>query len=128
MQFHIVILNTMDLIFVYNANSGKLNGILDIWHKIISPETYKCNLCNLTHGKFSEKKVWKVFRESTSLDLIFLHKDEFEEQFEERFSYPVILSNDGGLEIFISSNELNKISNPLELIELIKLKTSLENK
>ena len=128
MQFHIVILNTMNLIFVYNANCGKLNGILDIGHKIISPETYKCNLCNLTHGKFSEKKVWKDFRESTSLDLIFLHKDEFEEQFEERFSYPVVLNNNGGLEILISSEELNKISHPLELIELIKRKTFPEVK
>ena len=34
----------MKLIFVYNANSGKLSAALDIAHKIISPSTYQCRL------------------------------------------------------------------------------------
>ncbi len=47
----------MDLIFVYNADSGKLNVLFDVGHKIVSPGTYKCDLCTLTHGTFTERIV-----------------------------------------------------------------------
>lgn len=30
------------LIFVYNANSGMWNTMLDTIHKTVSPETYQC--------------------------------------------------------------------------------------
>jgi hypothetical protein len=109
----------MDLIFVYNADSGALSALLDVGHKIVSPGTYKCDLCALTHGTFSERKAWKRFRESTSLNLTFLHKDEFEERFEDRFSYPVVLKQEETLAPFISTAELNAMSNPEELIGLI---------
>ncbi len=55
----------MKLIFVYNANAGKLSAALDIAHKIISPSTYQCNLCSLTHGTFTERDVWKKFSEES---------------------------------------------------------------
>ncbi|NJM95354.1 MAG: GTPase, partial [Acaryochloridaceae cyanobacterium CSU_5_19] len=41
------------LIFVYNANSGGINTALDIAHKLLSPSTYRCNLCRLTHDTFT---------------------------------------------------------------------------
>jgi hypothetical protein len=113
----------MKLIFVHNADSGMLNGLFDIGHKIISPDSYKCNLCKLTHGNFTERKLWKNFRESSSLDLVFFHKDEFEKKYTERFTYPTVLNDDNGLEIFISTEEINKITKPDELIDLIKQKT-----
>ncbi|WP_241234677.1 hypothetical protein [Nonlabens ponticola] len=52
------------LIFVYNANSGRINSWLDSAHKIISPSTYQCKLCELTHGAFTEHDEWSRFRES----------------------------------------------------------------
>jgi len=109
----------MDLIFVYNADSGKLNALLDVGHKIVSPDTYKCNLCTLTYGTFAERSAWKEFRESASLNLMFLHKDEFERQFEKKFPYPIVLRRGQTLEVFISTEELNAMSSPEELIELI---------
>ena len=110
----------MELLFIYNADSGKLNALFDIGHKIVNPESYSCNLCNLTHGTFAERKEWKRFRESTSLDLIFLHRDEFEMQFGQTFSYPIVLKKEeGGLEVFVSTEELNSVSDPTKLIELI---------
>ena len=112
----------MKLIFVYNANSGKLNALFDIGHKILSPESYKCNLCSLTHGNFKERNVWKYFRKSSDLDLTFIHKDEFEDQYKGEYSYPIILKYNGELNVFISTRELNKISKPEELIELINVR------
>lgn len=56
----------MKLIFVYNAESGKLNALLDIAHKVIKPETYQCFLCALTHDALSEKKAWSDFKAKTN--------------------------------------------------------------
>ena len=115
----------MELLFIYNADSGKLNALFDIGHKIVNPESYSCNLCNLTHGTFAERKEWKRFRESTSLDFVFLHRDEFEMQFGQTFSYPIVLKKEeSGLEVFVSTEELNSVSDPTKLIELITERAS----
>ncbi len=115
----------MELLFIYNADSGKLNALFDIGHKIVNPESYSCNLCNLTHGTFAERKEWKRFRESTSLDLVFLHRDEFEMRFGQTFSYPIVLKKEeSGLEVFVSTEELNSASDPTKLIELITERAS----
>lgn len=114
----------MKLIFVYNANSGKLNTLFDIAHKLISPETYECALCTLTHGALSEKKAWKEFRERTRLDMEFLHKDEFEKIFEQSFDYPVILkqsekqSND--IDLFLNADEISQVKSVDGLIAVIE--------
>ena len=109
----------MKLIFVYNANSGKISTLFDIGHKILSSESYKCNLCSLTHGNFKERNVWKKFRKTSDFDFTFIHKDEFENQYEGEYSYPIVLKYNGEPSVFISTQELNKILKPEELIELI---------
>ena len=81
----------MKYLFVYNANSGKLNGLLHTAHKIISPSTYQCSLCALTFGNFSESQQWKTFREELDQELVFLHKNEFEKTYSQKFEYPVVL-------------------------------------
>jgi len=130
------------LIFVYNANSGKLNSLLDSAHKIVSPGTYECQLCDLTFGVFKENELWVRFRESLAttfpdLKLEFLHKDEFEKQYWSKwlpkYSYPILLSvrdeeqdyNDGfgtnsGMDIFLSTEEMNLITDTEALIETIQ--------
>lgn len=86
----------MKLIFVYNAKSGPLNAALDAIHKIVAPETYPCELCALTYGTVSERKEWRQYRRQSQHDMVFLHKDEFEEQYGQRFAYPLILCDDDG--------------------------------
>jgi len=100
------------LIFVYNANSGALNTALDIAHKLISPSTYQCNLCSLTHGVFSEHEDWKHFREESDDELIFLHKDEFEKAYNhQQDDYPVVFEKTSdGLNIFISANDMRTLN------------------
>ncbi len=72
------------LVFVYNADSGLFNTMADIGHKIFSPETYACSLCNLTHGYFSEREDWRAFIEGLDIDCRFLHRDEFRRQYPEQ--------------------------------------------
>ena len=65
------------LLFVYNADSGLFNTVSDIAHKILSPQTYSCNLCALTHGHFKVREDWVKFLESLDAGCEFLHRDEF---------------------------------------------------
>jgi len=114
----------MKLIFVYNANSGFLDKIFDGAHKIVSPSTYDCNLCAITFGAFSEDELWKAFRENSGTPLEFYHKDEFLKQFKSKwlpaYDFPVILvENRMELELFISSEELDKLTSSEALIEEI---------
>lgn len=65
------------LLFVYNADSGLFNTVTDIAHKILSPATYACNLCALTHGHFKVREHWVEFLKTLDADCAFLHRDEF---------------------------------------------------
>ena len=110
----------MKLIFVYNANSGMINVIKDIGHKIMSPETYDCFLCSLTHGTFKEDPKWKSFRESSSIDMEFLHRDEFEQKYGMKHTYPVILKQDSQVEVVLSREQLGELTSLDDLILTIK--------
>ena len=106
----------MKLIFVYNADSGLMNTLMDIGHKAISPQTYNCSLCGLTFGILSEHKQWKQFRQTSDTEMEFLHRDEFEREYNQSFEYPVILKQDEDLSVAISQTELNQIKTLDELI------------
>lgn len=116
----------MKIIFVYNANSGVMNTVLDIGHKILSPETYECNLCNITYGILTEKKEWKAFRESSNDELEFLHKDEFEQKYQQVRDYPIVLMSNKNKELheLINKHDLNKMENAEQLIQ--KLQDSIK--
>ena len=112
------------LIFVYNANSGKLNSLLDSAHKVLSPATYNCHLCAITFGVLTEDTIWKKFREQSSLQMIFLHKDEFVNQyaskFGHKFTFPIILvESNHDFEVFVGTDELKNLENASDLIALI---------
>ena len=107
----------MKLIFVYNADSGFVNTLMDIGHKALDPDTYQCNLCSLTHGVLSEHKQWKEFRERSSAEMKFLHRDEFEREYQCKFDYPVVVKDDKDLEVVISQAKLDDIPTLNRLIE-----------
>lgn len=120
----------MELIFVYNANSGKANAFVDGLHKFVSPETYSCNLCAITFNTFSERKVWKEFREESPVEMRFLHKDEFQKEYASKwllkYQFPLVLiGSSDRLEVFISSEELNEITTSEALISLINSRLAL---
>lgn len=119
----------MKIIFVYNANSGLVNSVLDIGHKIISPDTYKCNLCYLTYGIVTEREEWKNFRQSSTDELEFLHKDEFEQKYQEQREYPVILRKHkkNGFEQLLGPSDLIKMKTASELIDYLQAIDRVEN-
>jgi len=112
------------LLFIYNAKSGSINSLFDIGHKLLSPKTYSCNLCALTHNIFSENKIWKAFKTEHHIDMNFYHIDEFLKLYPNaNYSFPIILNEiNGELNTFIATSEINKITTTEALITLIKRK------
>jgi len=113
------------LVFVYNANSGKLNALFDAGHKLFSPGTYKCSLCALTFDTFTENAIWKKFRKDSSIKMAFYHIDEFESVYPgKKFDYPVVFMKDeNNMEIVINSDQLKSIKTVEELINTISSAT-----
>lgn len=111
----------MKLIFTYNADRGLANTIKDITHKLLSPQTYDCFLCSFTHDTFRENQQWKHFREHSNCDMEFLHRDEFEKQYNQKKEYPVVLvERERSLEVAVSKDTLATYSSLNDLIERIE--------
>ncbi|NMW21133.1 MAG: GTPase [Chlorobiaceae bacterium] len=110
----------MTLIFVYNTDSNPVSTLIDMAHKILSPETYDCSLCKLTHGPFTEIEAWKEFRISLGVPVEFLHRDEFEKKYGQSFQYPVILQKNVNFEVLLPKTEIDDLANLEELIVAVK--------
>lgn len=101
----------MKLIFVYNADSGLFNTVSDIAHKVLSPKTYSCNLCALTHGHFKIKQDWVEFLEQIDTELEFLHRDEFLKKYNpDNAELPAIfIEENGELSQWLDQATINQI-------------------
>ncbi|OGI50810.1 MAG: hypothetical protein A2W42_03925 [Candidatus Muproteobacteria bacterium RIFCSPHIGHO2_01_60_12] len=110
------------LIFVYNADSGFVNTLLDIGHKIVSPKTYSCNLCAITHSTFSMRDEWKNFVAGLGVSVEFLHRDELEKQYGMRdVGLPAVFrKNNGALEAWVTREEINRCHSLGELERLVR--------
>lgn len=114
------------LIFVYNANSGAWAGYMDIMHKLLSPQTYECNLCAITHDTFSINKDWAEFKEIIPIEMSFLHKDEWEEQYQRKDELPAIfIEQNGKISVWIDVPTMNRLDLS-ELKALIADKLGME--
>ena len=114
----------MKLIFVYNSDSGFFNTAGDIAHKIFSPSTYTCRLCDLTHGYFNMTNEWKEFIKKIDIKCEFLHRDEFINQHGNlTLEFPAILKEvDGNISVFISMEEIQNIHSLKDLINEVNAK------
>ena len=117
------------LVFVYNADRGLFNMMADISHKVLSPSTYPCNLCALTHGAFSMRKEWRDFLAKIKPPLTFLHRDEFRKEFKLEDDLPAIYIKElrtDNLRPFIDAPTLKAITGLEDLKQMINDKLTLE--
>ena len=117
------------LLFVYNADRGFFNMMADISHKVLSPSTYPCNLCALTHGAFSMRKEWRDFLNKMKHPLTFLHRDEFRKKFKLEDALPAIYIQDlrtEELRPFIDAATLKTLTGLEDLKQMISEKLTLE--
>jgi hypothetical protein len=112
------------LLFVYNADSGLINSLLDSGHKLFSPDTYQCNLCKLTYGVLRMRADWRRFIDSLGIEVSFLHRNEFKKMFKKSGDNlpAVYLINGSALSRLIGEEEMNKVKSLGRLIDLIKFK------
>jgi len=106
--------NQPTLLFVYNANSGPGNALLDYGKKYLAPSKYDCQLCMLSYGPFGMKKEWRQFTSDLPYLTEFLHKDELKNGYPDvDVELPAIVLVDKSNkkpEILISSHQFSRIT------------------
>ena len=109
------------LLFVYNANSGAANGLLDYGKKYITPDKYDCQLCMVSYGPFGMKKDWKQFIASLPYEVVFLHKDELEKQHPQASIKPpgLLLRTDSGYRPMLEAADFEAIKTLDQLKSLV---------
>ena len=113
----------LELIFIYNAKSGVVNELIDFAHKIVSPETYDCNLCAISYGAFSMKKKWSTYIETLPFKSTFTYKDKFFKDGYSNIKFPsVFIRSNEKLDEIISATEINEIKDLDQLIGLLNHK------
>ncbi|GGG53947.1 hypothetical protein [Hymenobacter glacieicola] len=113
-----------ELLFVYNADSGVVNGLLDSLHKALSPATYACSLCALTYGATSMRPQWREFLKSLPVHPTFLHRDELARRYPTLLTEPLPAvfrreSAAADWQLFVAAAELQTLDLP-DLIQLIR--------
>lgn len=102
-----------NLVFVYNSDQGFAAALFDSAHKLLSPQTYACNLCALTHSLAGPKKLWREFIESLAASPAFLHRNEFQKEHPARADVrlPAIFwqSADTEMRLIADGDELSRI-------------------
>lgn len=114
----------MKLVFVYNAEAGLLNGVLDSLHKIMSPSTYGCDLCAITYGLTAMNGDWRAWLERLDMPTQFFHRTDFRHAWPDvDVCLPAILLEQGQrLTTLVSTEEFADIGDVDRLIALIESK------
>ncbi len=74
-----------------------MNGMMDSMHKLLSPATYQCSLCAITHDTFGMRKEWKEFIERLNIPIEFFHRPDFRAAYPDiDVELPVILADENG--------------------------------
>jgi len=115
------------LLFVYNAEAGAVNGLLDTLHKTLSPGTYSCSLCRITYGALSMRSEWKQFLQNLGLPTRFLHRKEFFREFPHLRNQPLpaaFLQNAAGAwQLLLSKEDFDQADLPT-LMQLVRARLS----
>ena len=113
-----------ELIFIHNARSGVTNAFIDWAHKIISPNTYKCNLCSITYNNLGKEKKWSDFLKNVNVKSSFYYVDHLKglDFVTDSIILPCIfIKKNDEYKLIIDSNDLNKLKNIDELINRLEV-------
>jgi hypothetical protein len=99
------------MVFVYNADGGRLNAIMDSAQKLFAPSTYQCSLCAITHGMVSTRSEWRDYMRNLPYETRFYHRDGFRSEFPNQLArLPAIfmLEEDGSMRTIMRAEELDE--------------------
>ena len=117
--------STESLMFIYNAERGKINAVLDYIHKAVSPETYECNLCKLTYDNYGKIKEWNDFIGAISIPVKFKYRDELDQLgLDSETELPILLYKDK--KVLLSAKKINSFGTLKELMDALSKKLDLQ--
>lgn len=118
-QEHLPDLRPIDLIIAYNASGSLVSKLTDHAHKMLSPSTYPCALCRLTHGLTRAYPEWEAALKRWNGPIEFLHHEGFHSKYGSGHQLPLIgIEANGELSILIGASELSTIDSLDELIQV----------
>ncbi|UYZ59981.1 hypothetical protein [Hymenobacter latericus] len=104
--------SSAQLLFVYNADSGWANALLDAVHKAVSPATYPCSLCGITYGAVSMHPAWKQFLRSLPVPAKFVYRNQLPQHYPQLAPYrlPAVFveTENRQIELLVSAEELGR--------------------
>jgi len=65
------------VLLIYHTDGGRWQALRDAAHKMVSPTSYPCALCTLTHGVFRARGPWRDFQARHGTAVAVWHRDEF---------------------------------------------------
>ncbi len=110
------------LIFVYNADDGVLNSIMDAAHKLFAPSTYQCALCVITHGALTMRSEWKEYMSNLPYETRFYYRDSFRKDWPTvNADMPAIFfqTKEGKLSLLVPKEDLESISSVAQLAAIL---------
>lgn len=120
------------LLFIYNASGGFFHVAADMAHKIFSPSTYPCSLCQITYGTFKIRDEWKHYLEKLPIEKKFYHKEDcYTLPLPQPLALPAILYQPTPFhnpQLFITAQELNACKHIKDITSLLDQRLEIVNK
>lgn len=100
------------ILFIYNADSGFTNALIDQGIKYLTPDKYECKLCMVSYGPVGMRKDWKRFIKDLPYNVEFLHRDELQNAYPRiNTSLPaVVLVSSGKTRVLLKKEDFDHIS------------------
>jgi hypothetical protein len=112
-----------EILFVYNVDLTLFALVSDFVHRLTSPETYPCRLCDLTYDRLTVKREWKRFVDSLSVRPRVQLRDRFHKRFPAQAAVPLPavfrLHADGAVTMLLTADEINRATTLDELKALV---------
>jgi hypothetical protein len=101
----------VELLFVYNADSGLTSALRDWLVKLVAPERYACQLCRISYGNFGMNPRWRAFVKQLPYSVRFLHRDELVRMHPQaRLDPPgLLLHRDGEYEVLLERRDVEAL-------------------
>ncbi|MCH9647079.1 MAG: hypothetical protein K0U98_02505 [Deltaproteobacteria bacterium] len=117
------------LIFVYKADTGKVNALLDSAKKLLMIKG--CTLCSITHGLAGEKEEWRNCREEIGVPVEIFHRDEIDSRLGKvvRDQLPVVVAETvGDLVVLLTPEVLERCKGSVHDFKArLRLHSSMRN-
>jgi hypothetical protein len=117
------------ILFIYNAKAGIVAGMMDSVHKTVSPDTYECALCAVTHGFFTMQRGFRDWLKALPYAVTFHHRPDFRADYPQGkdIALPAVLmrQSDGTLTTLLSAAQLKPLKRTDDLVAA--LNAALEN-